>query len=93
MFLLCFTAAFYRIDVIYQKSSLSLKINMDYNNYISNFFLQKPSIYYLQVKSDIRFRFATTLVTSKVANPANTSQEVKFDVTLPDEAYISDFKM
>lgn len=54
---------------------------------------QKPSIYYLHVKSDIRFRFATTLVTSKVANPANTSQEVKFDVTLPDEAYISDFKM
>lgn len=54
---------------------------------------QKPSIYYLHVKSDIRFRFATTLVTSKVANPANTSQEVRFDVTLPDEAYISDFKM
>uniref|UniRef100_K1PXQ1 Inter-alpha-trypsin inhibitor heavy chain H3 n=1 Tax=Magallana gigas TaxID=29159 RepID=K1PXQ1_MAGGI len=54
---------------------------------------QKPSIYYLHVTSDIRFRFATTLVTSKVANPANTSQEVKFDVTLPDEAYISDFKM
>lgn len=54
---------------------------------------QKPSIYYLHVKSDIRFRFATTLVTSKVANPANTSQEIKFDVTLPDEAFISDFQM
>lgn len=55
---------------------------------------QKPAgIYYLHVKSDIRFRFATTLVTSKIANPLNTPQEVKFDVTLPDEAYISDFKM
>ena len=43
--------------------------------------------------SDIRFRFATTLVTSKIANPANTSQEVRFDVTLPDEAFISDFQM
>nr|XP_022300432.1 inter-alpha-trypsin inhibitor heavy chain H3-like isoform X2 [Crassostrea virginica] len=55
--------------------------------------LQKPSIYYLHVISDIRFRFATTLVTSKIANPANTSQEVRFDVTLPDEAFISDFQM
>lgn len=64
-----------------------------FNKTFQLFFLQKPSIYYLHVTSDIRFRFATTLVTSKVANPANTSQEVKFDVTLPDEAYISDFKM
>lgn len=57
--------------------------------------LQKPriAIDYLHVMSDIRFRFATTLVTSKVANPANTSQEVRFDVTLPNEAFISDFQM
>jgi hypothetical protein len=68
-------------------------MSLSFHSFNDIFISQKPRIYYLHIKSDIRFRYATTLVTSKVANPANMSQEVKFDVTLPDEAYISDFQM
>ncbi|KAJ8301346.1 LOW QUALITY PROTEIN: hypothetical protein KUTeg_020333 [Tegillarca granosa] len=37
---------------------------------------EEPSIYFLHVRSDIRYRYATTLVTSKVVNPAQVSREV-----------------
>ncbi|XP_052059437.1 inter-alpha-trypsin inhibitor heavy chain H3-like [Mytilus californianus] len=47
----------------------------------------------LHVQSDIRYRFATTLVTSTVANTDNKSVEAKFDVTLPDAAFITEFVM
>ncbi|CAC5406521.1 unnamed protein product [Mytilus coruscus] len=47
----------------------------------------------LHVQSDIRYRFATTLVTSTVANNDNKSVEAKFDVTLPDAAFITEFVM
>ncbi|XP_052059439.1 inter-alpha-trypsin inhibitor heavy chain H3-like [Mytilus californianus] len=47
----------------------------------------------LHVQSDIRYRFATTLVTSTVANSDNKSVEAKFDVTLPDAAFITEFVM
>ncbi|XP_033745780.1 inter-alpha-trypsin inhibitor heavy chain H3-like [Pecten maximus] len=54
---------------------------------------KKPSIYFLHVKSDIRYRFATTVVTSKVVNPDLTARESTFDVTLPNEAFISNFTL
>ncbi|XP_045167329.2 inter-alpha-trypsin inhibitor heavy chain H3-like [Mercenaria mercenaria] len=54
---------------------------------------QSPRIYSLHIRTDIQFRFATTLVTSRVANPANYSQETVFDVILPDEAFISNFTL
>lgn len=54
---------------------------------------EEPSIYFLHVRSDIRYRYATTLVTSKVVNPAQVSREVLFEVTLPDEAFITNFTL
>ncbi|XP_060080550.1 inter-alpha-trypsin inhibitor heavy chain H3-like [Ylistrum balloti] len=54
---------------------------------------KKPRIFYLHVKSDIKYRFATTLVTSKVVNPDVISHESTFDVTLPNEAFIANFTL
>ncbi|XP_071156829.1 inter-alpha-trypsin inhibitor heavy chain H3-like isoform X1 [Mytilus edulis] len=54
---------------------------------------QNPRIYYMHIKSDVKFRFATTLVTSKVANSAKASVEAHFEVTLPDAAFITEFVM
>ncbi|CAG2257168.1 Inter alpha-trypsin inhibitor, heavy chain 4,Inter-alpha-trypsin inhibitor heavy chain H3,Inter-alpha-trypsin inhibitor heavy chain H4 [Mytilus edulis] len=54
---------------------------------------QNPRIYYMHIKSDVKFRFATTLVTSKVANSAKASVEAHFEVTLPDAAFITKFDM
>ncbi|XP_033745783.1 inter-alpha-trypsin inhibitor heavy chain H3-like isoform X2 [Pecten maximus] len=53
----------------------------------------KPRLYYLHIKSDIKFRFSTTLITSKVMNPSSVAQESSFHVTLPDEAFITNFEM
>ncbi|XP_060559995.1 inter-alpha-trypsin inhibitor heavy chain H4-like [Ruditapes philippinarum] len=54
---------------------------------------QSPSIYSLHVRTDVQYRFATTLVTSRVANPANYTQETVFNVFLPEEAFISNFTL
>ncbi|CAG2192496.1 Inter alpha-trypsin inhibitor, heavy chain 4 [Mytilus edulis] len=54
---------------------------------------QNPRIYYMHIKSDVKFRFATTLVISKVANSANASVEAHFEVTLPNAAFITEFVM
>ncbi|BFZ12534.1 hypothetical protein BsWGS_15573 [Bradybaena similaris] len=45
------------------------------------------------VKSDIRYRLATTQIESVVRNTANKAQEIFFDVTLPKEAFIVSFSM
>ncbi|XP_013083761.2 inter-alpha-trypsin inhibitor heavy chain H3-like isoform X5 [Biomphalaria glabrata] len=45
------------------------------------------------VKSDIRFRFATTQMSSVVRNKAEMAQEIAFDVALPEEAFIVSFSM
>lgn len=57
------------------------------------FVFQNPKIYYLHVKSDIKFRFATTLVSSKVVNSEKEPVEAHFEVTLPDAAFITNFVM
>ncbi|XP_029646351.1 inter-alpha-trypsin inhibitor heavy chain H3 isoform X2 [Octopus sinensis] len=54
---------------------------------------EPPDILRLHIQSDIRMRFATTQITSLVANNNNYSQEVTFNVNLPEEAFISSFKM
>ncbi|GFN75598.1 inter-alpha-trypsin inhibitor heavy chain h3 [Plakobranchus ocellatus] len=46
-----------------------------------------------QVRSDIRFRFATTEVSSRIRNLDNKTQEVSFDVTMPDQAFMVAFFM
>lgn len=53
----------------------------------------KPSIRSLQVTSHIKYRYATTLVSSRVVNPSNQSGEASFTLTLPESAFISEFLM
>nr|CAD7429895.1 unnamed protein product [Timema monikensis] len=55
--------------------------------------LPRPEMYSLRVDSRVAYRFATTVMSSRFANPANTSQEVFFTVALPDTAFISGFLM
>jgi len=45
----------------------------------------------VHVQSDIRYRYATTLVTSEVHNPETRSREIFMTVILPDTAFISRF--
>lgn len=52
-----------------------------------------PEVKYLHVRSDVRMRFATTEVTSVMANNQNYSTDVSFNVYLPDQAFISNFSM
>ncbi|KAK7490609.1 hypothetical protein BaRGS_00018212 [Batillaria attramentaria] len=53
----------------------------------------KPRIFSLHVFSDIKFHFATTLVTSRVLNPSQEAREAVFDVTLPNQAFIANFTL
>ncbi|XP_047120673.1 inter-alpha-trypsin inhibitor heavy chain H4-like isoform X1 [Schistocerca piceifrons] len=53
--------------------------------------LQQPRVYKLHVSSEVRNRYAKTLITSKIGNPANQAQEVSFDAVLPENAFISRF--
>ncbi|CAH1399819.1 unnamed protein product [Nezara viridula] len=52
-----------------------------------------PIIKSLKVNCDIKYKYATTLVSSRILNPANISQEVHFRVTLPQEAFVTRFVM
>lgn len=52
-----------------------------------------PQVRSLHVNSLVQYRYAHTVVSSRVANPANKSQEVTFAVVLPETAFISSFAM
>ncbi|EFX86736.1 hypothetical protein DAPPUDRAFT_221972 [Daphnia pulex] len=54
---------------------------------------EKPRIYFMNIVSDIRLRYASTKVTSKVSNPSSKAQEATFHVVLPETAFISGFLM
>lgn len=47
----------------------------------------------LHVNTNIQYRYAITKVTSRVANYANTSQEVVFSLVVPETAFVSKFFM
>ncbi|KAJ9584061.1 hypothetical protein L9F63_021598, partial [Diploptera punctata] len=47
----------------------------------------------LYVRSNIRYRYAKTVVYSKIANPANRTNQATFNVMLPETAFISKFFM
>ena len=47
----------------------------------------------MEIESNIRLRYASTRVTSRVANPASIAQEATFHVVLPETAFISGFLM
>ncbi|XP_069702837.1 inter-alpha-trypsin inhibitor heavy chain H3-like [Periplaneta americana] len=48
-------------------------------------------VHALSVRSDIKYRYARTVVYSKMGNPANSSNQATFSVTLPDTAFITGF--
>lgn len=50
-------------------------------------------ITYLHVTSEIDYRFSKTIVTSKMVNQKPFATEAKFDIDLPNEAFITAFKL
>uniref|UniRef100_A0A8C8JCB4 Uncharacterized protein n=1 Tax=Oncorhynchus tshawytscha TaxID=74940 RepID=A0A8C8JCB4_ONCTS len=50
-------------------------------------------IYSFHVNSTVTSRYATTIITSRVANRMDQSQEIEFHVKIPKMAFISKFKM
>ncbi|KAG8225182.1 hypothetical protein J437_LFUL001309 [Ladona fulva] len=50
-----------------------------------------PEVYSLHVKSDIKYRYATTLVTSRVVNRGSKAAEASFQFVLPENAFVSGF--
>ncbi|KAF2899118.1 hypothetical protein ILUMI_07057 [Ignelater luminosus] len=50
-------------------------------------------IYQMNIISDIRHRFARTIIITKIKNSRNSSKEIKFRAILPDTAFITSFVM
>ncbi|KAL0978033.1 hypothetical protein UPYG_G00165070 [Umbra pygmaea] len=50
-------------------------------------------IYSFHINSTVTSRYATTIITSRVANRINASQEIEFHVKIPKNAFISKFRM
>ncbi|XP_071439926.1 inter-alpha-trypsin inhibitor heavy chain H4-like isoform X2 [Hetaerina americana] len=50
-----------------------------------------PEVYSLHVHSDVKFRYATTVVTSRVVNRGAKAAEITFQFVLPEKAFISGF--
>ncbi|XP_035980554.1 inter-alpha-trypsin inhibitor heavy chain H3 isoform X1 [Fundulus heteroclitus] len=50
-------------------------------------------IYSFHINSTVTSRYATTIITSRVANRMNESKEIEFHVKIPKNAFISKFKM
>ncbi|XP_052780351.1 inter-alpha-trypsin inhibitor heavy chain H6-like isoform X2 [Mya arenaria] len=55
--------------------------------------IKRAEITSLHVDSDIQFRYATTQVTSRLKNPLDQKSEALFDVTLPNEAFITNLTL
>ncbi|XP_052059424.1 inter-alpha-trypsin inhibitor heavy chain H3-like [Mytilus californianus] len=53
----------------------------------------RPEIKSMHISSDIYFRFATTVVETKILNVNQEASEIMFDMTLPDSAFITGFTM
>merc|ERR1712032_794848 len=49
--------------------------------------------HWIDIKAEIRSRYASTLVTHTVENPASEAKEVSFNLLLPDTAFVSRFAM
>ncbi|XP_034143447.1 inter-alpha-trypsin inhibitor heavy chain H3-like isoform X2 [Esox lucius] len=50
-------------------------------------------IYSFHINSTVTSRYATTVITSRVANRIDQSQEIEFHVRIPKNAFISKFRM
>ncbi|XP_014784809.1 inter-alpha-trypsin inhibitor heavy chain H4 isoform X2 [Octopus bimaculoides] len=55
--------------------------------------IHKPSLKSLHVISDIKYRFATTLISMKYYNPFNSSVSADLHVNMPRRSFISNFSM
>lgn len=61
---------------------------------VSNVFAQDNwDIYSFHINSTVTSRYATTIITSRVANRMDESKEIEFNVRIPKNAFISKFKM
>ncbi|XP_059384983.1 inter-alpha-trypsin inhibitor heavy chain H3-like [Carassius carassius] len=54
---------------------------------------QDVDIYSFYINSTVTSRYSTTVITSRVANTLNESQEIQFEVKIPKNAFISKFRM
>lgn len=50
-------------------------------------------IYSFHINSTVSSRYATTVITSRVANRMDASKEIEFHVQIPKNAFISKFRM
>ena len=70
------------------------KHSQNYFHFVSYFLLFLLQVVEsFSVRSDIRYRFATTQMSSVVRNVDAMAQEISFDVTLPKNAFIMAFHM
>ncbi|XP_072017534.1 inter-alpha-trypsin inhibitor heavy chain H3-like [Amphiura filiformis] len=65
----------------------------DNENSVISTIPDKPQVLKFHVQSRITGRYASTVITSKLHNWKNASAEAEFPLTLPEEAFISDFFM
>ncbi|RXN36812.1 inter-alpha-trypsin inhibitor heavy chain H3-like isoform X1 [Labeo rohita] len=54
---------------------------------------ENVDIYSFYINSTVTSRYTTTVITSRVANTLNESQEIQFEVKIPKNAFISKFRM
>ncbi|XP_072391487.1 inter-alpha-trypsin inhibitor heavy chain H4-like [Diabrotica undecimpunctata] len=52
-----------------------------------------PVIYEMDVLSNVTNRYAKTVITNRVKNPAKSAKQTTFSVVLPEKAFISEFVM
>uniref|UniRef100_A0A672LJV6 Inter-alpha-trypsin inhibitor heavy chain H3-like n=1 Tax=Sinocyclocheilus grahami TaxID=75366 RepID=A0A672LJV6_SINGR len=55
--------------------------------------LSRQNHLFFYINSTVTSRYATTVITSRVANTLNESQEIQFEVKIPKNAFISKFRM
>uniref|UniRef100_A0A3P9BJX5 Inter-alpha-trypsin inhibitor heavy chain H3-like n=1 Tax=Maylandia zebra TaxID=106582 RepID=A0A3P9BJX5_9CICH len=59
----------------------------------SSVFIDDWDVYSFHINSTVTSRYATTVITSRVANRMDESKEIEFHVRIPKNAFISKFQM
>ena len=57
------------------------------------YFQEDWDIYSFHINSTVTSRYATTVVTSRVVNRVDAPKEINFQVRIPKNAFISNFRM
>uniref|UniRef100_A0A3Q3F4F8 Inter-alpha-trypsin inhibitor heavy chain H3-like n=1 Tax=Labrus bergylta TaxID=56723 RepID=A0A3Q3F4F8_9LABR len=63
------------------------------NMFIQSHYGDDWDIYSFHINSTVSSRYATTVITSRVANRMDESKEIEFQVRIPKNAFISKFRM